>query len=388
MSRVKKILVVGAGVAGPAVCYWLNKFGFSPTLIEKNKTIRKGGYAMDVRGVAVNIIKKIGIYKAICDMRTQIEYSHYVDAQGNILHEEYGEKIGYRQGEEVEIVRGNLIEILMQAISNIPCHFNQAIDRIVQQDEKVVVKFKDGQTENYDLLIGADGLHSAIRRMVFTREEYHLLNLGFYISVFSIPNYLNLKHSEMQLEAKEKLMHISSDENPNTAFAEFMLRSKHELNDIRDEKEQKNFLRETFQDTGWEANNLLQLMENSGDFYFDSITQVKMNSWTKGRIALVGDAGYCASPLSGQGTSLALVGAYILAGELRAAEENYSLAFARYNELLHPFVEANQSFGSQVSETFLVPGEISKEIAEQRTENFLEKLQTVSNAITLPDYPC
>jgi len=328
----------------------------------------------------------MSIYKDTCDRRTQIEYGRYVDGQGNVLHEEYGEKIGYRQSEEVEIVRGNLIEILMQAISNIPCHFNQTVDHIVQQDEEIEVKFTDGKTESYDLLIGTDGLHSSIRRMIFSKEEYNLLNLGSYISVFSIPNYLNLKHSEMQFEIDQKLMHISSDADPNTAFAEFMFRSKNELNNIRDEKEQKHFLRETFQDTGWEANKLLQLMENSGDFYFDSITQVKMNSWTKGRIALVGDAGYCASPLSGQGTSLALVGAYILAGELRAAEENYSLAFARYNELLHPFVEANQSFGSEVSETFLVPGEISKEIAEQRTKNIMEKLKIVSNAIILPDY--
>jgi 2-polyprenyl-6-methoxyphenol hydroxylase-like FAD-dependent oxidoreductase len=127
-------------------------------------------------------------------------------------------------------------------------------------------------------------------------------------------------------------------------------------------------------------------MSGSNDFYFDSVTQVKMHSWTKGRVALVGDAGYCASPLSGQGNNLALVGAYILAGELKAAEGNYKQAFNRYNELLHPFVEANQQFGAWVSESFLVPDEVSEEVAEERSNSILQKVQTISNAISLPEY--
>ena len=105
------------------------------------------------------------------------------------------------------------------------------------------------------------------------------------------------------------------------------------------------FLRDTFQDFGWETPKILELMSDSDDFYFDSVTQVKMKSWTKGRVALLGDAGYCASPLSGQGNNLALVGAYILAGELKKAQGDYTRAFNRYNELLHPFVEANQKLG-------------------------------------------
>ena len=152
------------------------------------------------------------------------------------------------------------------------------------------------------------------------KTEYKLVNLGAYFSVFSIPNYLNLNHTEVQCEANQKLASLSSDKNPKMAEAAFMFRSQNVLNNIRDENEQQQFLRDTFQDFGWEASKILELMSGSDDFYFDSVTQVKMKSWTKGRVALLGDAGYSASPLSGQGNNLALVGAYIFAGELKQAD--------------------------------------------------------------------
>ena len=381
-----KILVIGAGIAGPAVCYWLKRFGFSPILIEKFANIRKGGHALDVRGVAIDLVKRMGIYEKICNMRTQVEFGRYVDAEGNILHEEKGERFCFREGEDVEIIRGDLVEILIDAIEGVPCHFNQLIDSIKQSDGDVEVQFKDGRTEHYDLVIGADGLHSTTRRMVFDKDEYKLTNLGAYFSVFSIPNYLNLNHTEVQCEANQKLISITSDKNPKIAEAAFLFRAQNVLNNIRDENEQQRFLRDTFQDFGWETSKILELMSDSDDFYFDSITQVKMKSWTKGRVALLGDAGYCASPLSGQGNNLALVGAYVFAGELKQAGDNYHRAFNRYNELLHPFVEANQKLGVLANESFLVQDEVSKEVAEERSNKIMEEVKIASNMISLPDY--
>lgn len=387
MSELKKILVVGAGIAGPAVCYWLKKFGFSPTLIEKNEILRQGGQGLDIRGVAIDLVKKMGIYEEICKMRTQVECGRYVDVAGKILHEERGEQFGFRQDEDVEILRGDLVEILMNTIDGVPCYFNQSIDNIEQNDDGVTVYFKDGGIEHYDLVIGADGIHSAIRRMIFDKDEYKLVNLGSYISIFSIPNYLNLSHTEVQCELNRKLVSITSDKNPKMAQVGFMFRSQHAFNNLRDENKQMQVLRDIFHDFGWETQKILELMPESDDFYFDSVSQVKMRSWTKGRIALVGDAGYCASPLSGQGNNLALVGAYILAGELKAAEGNYKHAFNRYNDLLRSFVEANQQLGVWVSETFLVPDEeVSKEVAEERSNEIMHKVQIIANAIALPEY--
>lgn len=386
MSKNIKILVVGAGIAGPAVCYWLKRFGFSPVLIEKSSSIRKGGQALDIRGVATQLVREMGIYEQICNLRTRIECGRFVDAAGKVLHEEHGEKFGFRQDDEVEILRGDLIDILMKTITDVPCYFNQSITSMQQTNDNVIVNFKDGKVEDYNIVIAADGIHSATRRMMFDKSEYQLINLGSYISTFTIPNYLGLSHTDLECEANHKLVSINSDSNPESARAGFMFRSQHILKDIRDENEQKQFLCDTFRDFGWETQNILNRMTASDDFYFDAITQVKMSSWSKGRIALVGDAGYCASPLSGQGNNLALVGAYVLAGELKTANGNYAQAFARYNELLHPFVEANQQFGVWVSESFLVGDEASKETAEERTNKILAMIKSVSNAITLPEY--
>lgn len=386
MSSINKILVIGAGIAGPAVCYWLRRFGFSPILIEKSSNLRKSGHALDVRGVAINLVKRMGIYEKICNMRTQVELGKYVDAQGNILHEERGERFCYREGEDVEIHRGDLVQILIDAIEGIPCYFNESIERIKQRDDDVEVKYKDGRTEYYDLVIGADGLHSRTRRMVFDMNEYELYHLGIYFSVFSMPNYLHLNHIEIQFEANQKLISITSDKNPKMAEAAFMFRLKNDLQNIRDINDQQKVLRDTFQGFGWETSKILELIPKNDDFYFDSVSQVKMKSWTKGRVALLGDAGYCASPISGQGNNLALVGAYILAGELKHARDNYHLAFNRYNELLHPFVEANQKLGILANECFLVQNEVSKEIAEERSNKIMEEVKIASNMITLPDY--
>ncbi|MCX7124597.1 MAG: FAD-dependent monooxygenase [Gammaproteobacteria bacterium] len=328
--------MVGASIAGPALCYWLKKFGFSPTLIEKNTQLRQGGFPIDVHGIAVDVVKKMGIYQKIVDKRRQLKSQCYIDVNGNTLSKSENEAVGFYQGDEIEILRGNLAEILMQRISEIPCYFNQTVDNIVQHAESVEVIFKDGAVEHFDFVIGADGVHSSVRKIVFTPEEYDLFDLGSYISVFSVPNFLNLDHGEMIFERHQKLIHVSSDKNPNTAVAGFMFRSDEKLNDARDEKEQKYFLKKTLRDLGWKTNELLHAMKNCDDFYFDSIVQVKMKSWTKGRVALVGDAGYCPSPLSGQGTSLALVGAYILAGELKAASGELCCCICTLQHLIAP----------------------------------------------------
>ena len=386
MPTIKKILVVGAGIAGPTVCYWLRRFGFSPVLIEKFANIRKEGQALDFRGVAIDIVKRMNIYEKMCNMHKQLEVGRYVDTQGNTLYEERGERFCFRQGEDIEIARGDFAEILMDAIEGIPCHFNQVIDSIKQSDDDVKVQFKDGRVEHYDLVIGADGIHSTTRDMVFDKDEYKLVNLGACFGVFSIPNYLNLSHTEVQCEANQKLISIWSHKNPKMAEVAFVFRTQNVLNNIRNKNEQQQLLRDTFQDFGWEASKILELMSGSNDFYFDLATQVKMKSWTKGRVALLGDAGYSASPLSGQGNYLALVGAYIFAGELKKANGNYTRAFNRYNELLHPLVEACHKLGVLVSESFLVPDEVSKEVAEERSNKIMQEVKIASNMISLPEY--
>lgn len=382
--KANKILVVGAGVAGTAATYWLKKFGFEPYLIEKSATMRIGGQPLDIRGVAIEIVKKMGIYEKICQLRTQVAHGRYVDDLGNIIHEEMGETAGFRQGEDVEILRGDLLEIMNS--TNTCCHYGQEIKNIQLENDCVKIDFKNGQQKHFDLVIGADGIHSQVRSLVFGKNDPQLINLGVYLSIFEIPNYLNLSHAEMWCEKNQSMVTLISDKNPNTAHAAFMFRSNKSLKNPRDEKEQRQFIRDYFKDFGWEVPNILNLLTDKNDFYFDMCSQVKMARWHKGRVALLGDAGFCASPLSGQGNNLALVGAYILAGELKKAQGDHVLAFNRYEEILRPFVKANQDFGAWVSESFLCEGEVSKEVAEIRSQHIMQRMKTVSSAIDLPDY--
>ncbi|NDD59119.1 MAG: tetracycline destructase [Chlamydiae bacterium] len=386
MNHNHKILIIGAGIAGPTICYWLKKYGFNPTLIERSEHLRTGGYALDIRGIAVDIIKKMGIYDDIYAKRTTLLSKRYVDADGQTLSEEHGEKASFREDNDVEIVRGDLVNILLEATSDVPCHFDQEIIRLVQKDESVEMTFKDGHIEHYDLVVAADGLHSSTRGMTFSEEDCQFFDLGSYISIFSIQNYLHLNRTEVSFVKDQKFIGMNSDKDPDRALVCFAFRAKKVLSGIANERGQKKCLRDLFYDLGWESNKILDLMNDSDDFYFDSIAQIKMDSWTKGRVALLGDAGYCASPLSGQGTDLAIVGAYILAGELKSAEGDYSVAFKRYNELMRPFVDASQELGAWVRESYLPEGEASKEIIEERSSVIMEKIKMASNAILLPDY--
>jgi len=386
MNHNHKILVIGASIAGPTICYWLKKYGFNPTLIERSKQLRTGGYAIDIRGIALDIVKKMDIYDSIRAKRTSLLSTRYVDADGQTLSEEHGEKSVFKEGDEVEIVRGDLVNILLQAIPDVPCYFHKEIISLTQKDQFVEVTFKDGHIERYDLVMAADGLHSSTRGMTFSDEDCQFFNLGSYISVFSIPNYLNLNRTQVIFAKDQKLISLNSDKDPDRAFACVAFRAKKVLSGIANERGQKKCLRDWFYDLGWESNKILDLMNDSDDFYFDVMAQIKMDSWTKGRVALLGDAGYCASPLSGMGINLAIVGAYILAGELKSAEGDYSMAFNRYNKLMRPFVDANQDLAPWLGECFLTEGEVSKEIIEQRSSVIMEKIKVAANAISLPDY--
>ena len=179
---------------------------------------------------------------------------------------------------------------------------------------------------------------------------------------------------------------MNSDKDPDKALVCFAFRAKKALSGIANEREQKKYLRDCFYDLGWESNKILDLMSGSDNFYFDIIAQIKMDSWTKGRVTLLGDAGYSASPFSGQGTNLAIVGAYILAGELKSAEGDYAKAFKRYNELMRPFVDAAQDLAVWVGESYLPESGVSKETLEQRSSVIMKKIKVAANAISLPDY--
>lgn len=338
----KNILISGAGIAGLTLAYWLKQHGFVPTVVEKNPVLRTGGYNIDIRGVAVDVIKWMKLYPAILDARTAIEKTVCVDDTGGEVTELSAHVSGSRSDGDLEIMRGDLCQILHRAIDDVKCIFGDSITKISENSDGVHVEFEVSAPRQFDLVIGADGLHSTVRKVAFGDESQFLRELGFYISVFPIPNFLNLERSEIEYNAPQKFVSCyksQKDPNAKACFA-FPATSKHST--VRNPKEQKKMLEEAFADAGWKIPRILSAMKESTDFYFDSAAQIHMPHWSKGRIALVGDAGYGPSPLSGQGTSIALVGAYVLASELAKAGGEYKIAFSQYEQGLRPFIKKNQ----------------------------------------------
>ncbi|MBA3238228.1 MAG: FAD-dependent monooxygenase [Parachlamydiaceae bacterium] len=339
----KKILISGAGVAGLTLAYWLKQYGFTPTLIEKHPSLRTGGYKIDLRGVALEILKRMEIYPNIVENRTAITHTICVDKAGNQVAQMSADLCGTRlEGIDLEIMRGSLCQIIRDAIGEIECLFDESITNISEDSNGVYVEFEKRKPRVFDIVIGADGLHSAVRKLVFGDESNFSKEFGVYVSVFSIPNFLTLTASEIEHHSYRKFVNIYRDrKDTHTKVAIAFSVEKPFYS--RDPKEQKKLVEEIFANSAWEMPRILNAMKESSDFYFDSMAQIHMPQWSSGRAVLVGDAAYSATPMSGQGTSIAIAGAYVLAGELWEAQGDYQNAFSSYEKLMRPFAEKNQA---------------------------------------------
>ncbi len=341
----KNILISGASIAGPALAWWLKHYGFNVTVVEKAPFIRKGGYRIDVRGIAVKVATRMNVMDDIRKSGTNLKGSSFVNSVGKrIVNFDDPSLFGMRQKDDAEIMRGDLAHILYQATKNDAEYiFNDSIDNMVQTDEGVTVTFRHSTPRNYDLVIGADGLRSNVRNLAFGPDDGRVKNFGYYLVVFTIPNHLQLNLWELSYLSPGRAINVYSLDNNETSV--FLMFSSDLDHNHRDIAQQKKAVYENFIDAGWEMPTILKAMEKSDDFYFDSISQVYMENLSNGRVALLGDAGYCPSPASGQGTSMALVGAYILAGELAASAGDYKKAFYAYQMEMGPFIEKNQQLG-------------------------------------------
>jgi len=336
------ILISGASIAGPALAYWLRRYGFNPTIVERAPALREGGYKIDIRGAAVDVAARMGILADIRQHSTGMRATTFVNRAGKRLATMDADLFGGRTAGDVEIMRGDLAHLLYEATwQNTEYIFDDSITSIAQHEAGVDVAFAHSPPRRFDLIVGADGLHSNVRTLAFGAESEFIQHLNHYIAIYSIPNYLHLDRWELMHAVPGKTAGIYSTHQSSTAKAMFIFAAPPLEYDRRDSAQQKQILAETFATEGWEVPQMLKHMAASPDFYFDSISQVHMDRWSNGRAVLVGDAAYGPSPASGQGTSLALVGAYVLAGELAAAEDEHT-ALCSYEREMRPFVEQNQ----------------------------------------------
>lgn len=397
--RNNRILIVGAGIAGPALAYWLTRHGYSPTVVERAAAARPGGQAIDVHGKALQVIDRMGLLESVRAAETGIRGMSFVDGRGKTLASTTAFSLtgGDHEGPDVELMRSDLMDLLIAA-SGEACEYvyGDALASVEDTGSEVKVTFTSGTTREFDLVVGADGVNSVTRAQVFDPRTYRVDRLGRYIAIATIPNFLNQERWEIFHAAgpDRRVCYFAGRSSTRVMFTKTDPDLTVERMSV---SEQRALLQSHFGTDGWHTPRLLAEAATTDEFYFDDLRQVKMDTWSAGRVALVGDAAHCASPASGLGTSLALVGAYALAGELGASVDDHAAAFARYERRMRPFVTACQDRARAGGNLYITKPRFWLQMQQIRLSNLpvLRSAMTrrtagdkhqIANTIELPQY--
>ena len=387
----RTVLVSGASIAGPAVAFWLHRYGFAVTVVEKASGPRGGGYPIDVRGTAVEVARRMGILPRLQEAHIKSRQLTFLKPDGGEAAVVHPQAVaGGVEGRDVEVPRGDLTEILYGAVRDeVEFVFDDSIDALSEHEHGVDVTFSSGVQRSFDLVLGADGMHSRTRELVFGPEQQFHRYLGYCFAIFTMPNTFGLSHEGIiwNTPGRAAVLYAVRDSSELHAFLNFAHpEPPYEL--LRDAEAQRDLVAATFADHGWEIPAMVTAMRHANDLFFDTVSQIHLPCWSSGRVAFVGDAAYAPSFLTGQGTSLALVGAYMLAGSL-AEYRDHTAAFAAYERDTRGFVELNQAQVGAGSAT-LFP--TTAEALEKRNDRLRgltvlppETGRPAHTALTLPD---
>jgi 2-polyprenyl-6-methoxyphenol hydroxylase-like FAD-dependent oxidoreductase len=351
-----RVAINGAGIAGPSLAYWLERCGHEVVLIEKAPQFRTGGYAVDFWGVGYTVAERMGILPEVRQRGYTFREVRAVD--------EHGRKVGgfsvdvlvqSLKGRFTTVPRGDLAAAIYRTIQNrVETLFDNSISAIDERTTGVIVSFEHGAAREFDLVIGADGLHSTVRDLVFGPERQFEKQLGYNIATFEVQGY----------RPRDDLVFVTYT-TPGRQVGRFALRGDRTVflflfaserltsPGPRDANERKAVLHQVFADAGWECPQILQAMDQTSDVYYDRVSQIRMDRWSKGRVMLIGDAAACVSLMAGEGAGLAMTEAYVLAGELNRAGPEYQAAYHRYELLLRPLVEGKQKLAGYFASAML-----------------------------------
>lgn len=347
------ILVSGAGVAGLCTAYWLARYGHRVTVVEHAPALRPGGQALDVRGPALEVARRMGLLSPLQARATRLAGMSIVDGQGRELSRSTERTLtgGRLDSPDIEVLRDDLCAVLHGAVADacragdgqVEFLFGDRAMAIAQDGEGVDVVFEHAAPRRFDLVVGADGLHSGVRGLVFGPEVQFLRFTGLHIAVFSVPNFLGLDHWQVFCQDEHSAGGLVMAGDPEGRARVYLgFGSQEPLDtDPRDTVAHKRLIAAHYAKAGWEFPKILAHMQEAPDFYFYSASQVRMGRWSKGRVVLVGDAGYSVTPATGQGTTVAMVGACVLAGELAAHGRDMVAGVASYENELRDYVARN-----------------------------------------------
>jgi 2-polyprenyl-6-methoxyphenol hydroxylase-like FAD-dependent oxidoreductase len=340
--RNQTVLISGAGIAGPTVAYWLARHGFRPTVVEHAAALRSSGSPVDVRGPAMDVADRMGVLPSIRQAGTNRTGMSFVNATGRRVGWINMRALQQASGNrEVELPRGDLASILYQASrDHAEFLFDDCIVGLSRDEHGVSVTFDRAQPRRFDLVIGADGLHSAVRRLAFGPESDFVQHIGIYVATMPLDGLIERGREVVMYNTPGRAVAIHPSRGDALAFFAFRSPAVPDF-DYRDIELHKRLLAAAFADGSWRLPDLMKRVHAADDLYFDSVSQVRVRPWWHGRVALLGDAASCVS-LFGDGSSLAMAGAFTLAEELAASPDNHQLAFRRYEATHRTLVDPKQ----------------------------------------------
>jgi 2-polyprenyl-6-methoxyphenol hydroxylase-like FAD-dependent oxidoreductase len=361
-----RVLVSGAGVAGPCLAFWLERHGFDVTIVERAPRLRTGGYVIDFWGAGFDVADRMGLAGEILEKGYKVREVRLVDRHGKRVS---GLAVSaferQTRGRYTSVPRSELAGAIYRALpGRVETIFDDSIVGLEDSGREVRVQFARAQARPFDIVVGADGLHSQVRRLTFGDEASFERYLGMKVAAFQTEGYrpkdelVYMLHREVGLQVGRFTMR-----GDRTMFLFVFGDSSPSIPPELDE--QKRLLRQTFSGAGWESVAILEALDSCEELYLDRVSQIRMPRWTKGRVALIGDAAFCPSLLAGQGTALAMTAAYIMAGELKAASGDPDTAFRRYEERLRAFIAAKQESALKLMSFFVPRSRLSIIIGDQ-----------------------